>query len=75
MTYHPRAYICSECGPEFLLLLLSVSLNLCVIECYSMSLQIAVSPPIQKARLMLVSINFESSQLALTCIPFYCGVN
>ena len=40
-----------------------------------MSLQIAVSPPIQKARLMLVSINFESSQLALTCIPFYCGVN
>lgn len=30
-----RAYSCSQCGPEFLLLFLSVSLNSCVIECYA----------------------------------------
>ena len=29
------AYSCSQCGPEILLLSVSVLLNLCVIECYA----------------------------------------
>ena len=38
-----------KCGPEFLLLFVSVSLNLYLIECYASPNIISVSPPTQQA--------------------------
>ena len=50
-----------------MLLFVSVSLSLCVIESYA-SANFCVSA---NSTSTIDVINYESSQLALTCIPFY----
>ena len=53
-----------------MLLFVSVSLNLCVIESYA-SANFCVSANSTSTIDTIDVINYESSQLALTCIPFY----
>ena len=75
MTLFPIAFICSQYGPEFLLLFVSVSCQFYLIK-FGHDLVVLISKvlflpaPLQQAELIRVSISVESSQLALRLSPF-----